>query len=173
MKPINSKERSKLFWQFFFIFIALGILPVAIIFYAYRTMPEMMSDAEQQKLVAYSNFEHSQKALSKNLSKIDSCIILLNNGSNVDAQLLTQEISADITALSKSDSTGSISNLVSAIYKGYSDYFTMAKNLSTTKTEAKKASNDLQKTQDQLQKINDQKAQADAIANTVKSITNH
>ncbi len=168
MKPQNSKERSKLFWQFFFIFVALCILPVAIIFYAYYETPRQMDSSDNDKLERYNAFEHKQKLLSKQLADIDSNIGLLNNGSNVDPQIIGATISNSIAGL-----TSDSSSLVRTVAKGYSDYFALAKSFNTTRSDARKATSELQKTQDQIQKMNDQKANADAIANGIKQLGSH
>ena len=166
MKPINSKERSKLFWQFFFIFVALCILPVAIIFYAYYETPIKMNDADQQRLASYSAFEHNQKVLAKQLADIDSNIRLINNGSNADPDVTKNNILTGINNVKQIDTT----KLIQTIAAGYTNYFTAAKNLNATNSEAKKATNEMQKTQETLNKLNEQKAQADAITSGMKSL---
>src|ERR1035437_6276557 len=96
MKPINSKERTKMFWQFFFIFVALCIVPMALIFYTYHVTPEKMDAIDQQKLQNYNDFDRGQKLLTKKLSDIDSNINLLTSGATVDVTYTSNLIAKDI-----------------------------------------------------------------------------
>ena len=169
MKPVNSKERSKLLWQFVFIFFALCILPIAIIFYTYWVTPGKIDDADQEKLMTYSAFEHHQKVMVKLLTEIDSNIRLLNSGSNLDPDVLKNNVLTGINNLSSSDTT----NLVKTISTGYTNYFSLAKNLSKTTFDAKKANDVAQKTQAELDKINAQQASTNAIVNGLKGATTH
>ena len=155
MKPINTKERSKLFWQFFFIVFALCFLPLLIIFFAYYEAPAEIGSEQQEKLKNYSDFEHSQKMLVKQIADIDSNIRLLNNGSNADPTFLYRKIPDDIIGLQKND-TGS---LMKVLAKNYQDYFTDAKTLHDAKAENKNLSEALQKKTEELKECKDDKKQ--------------
>jgi len=156
MKPINSKERSKLFWQFFFIFIALCIVPMSMIFYAYYVTPEKISEAEQQKLDNFASFQDKQKTLVKNLVDIDSNITLLTS-SNGDPDMLRNKISTSINGLADSNV------LIRTISKEYGNYFVVAKSLLTCRIENKKLHDDLQKAQDAVKQMADDKKQQELI----------
>ncbi|MBS1643503.1 MAG: hypothetical protein JST36_00560 [Bacteroidetes bacterium] len=136
MKPINSKERSKALWQFVFIFFALAMIPVALIFFSYYKVPEEISEAESQKLVAYSNFEHTQKIILKKMAEVDSNINLLASASVENPVMLKQKIADGISELSRMDTSIAI---VPTIRASYEKHFTHVSQLVDAQAKLKDA----------------------------------
>jgi len=121
MKPINSKERSKSLLQFVFIFFALAMVPVALIFFSYYKVPEEISQSEENKLVAYSNFEHTQKLILKKMVEVDSNINLYASATTENPKLLDKKIVDGLSDLSKMDTSIKMVKLVS---DGYANHYT-------------------------------------------------
>ncbi len=159
MKPINTKERSKLFSQFLFIVFGLCFLPIAIIFAAYYQTPVQISQEQQEKLNHYSEFADQQKVLAKQLADIDSNIMVLNNGSNVNLLSAEPMISTAIARLTSTDST----KVVKAIGKAYTNYLNTAHNLNLCTTENKKLNADLVATQGKAKELESDKKTRDMI----------
>lgn len=147
MKPINSKEKSKQLWQFIFIFFGLAIIPVALIFYAYYKVPDKISETEQEKLISYSNFEHSQKVVIQKMTEVDSNINLYASGTNQNPEILSKRIVDGLADLSKMDSSIRVIKLVG---ESLTDHYTHVKELVTIQEKYKKAALDLQEIQDKL-----------------------
>lgn len=159
MKPLNTQERSKLFWQFFFIVITLCFLPIGIIFCAYYEAPREIDREDQEKLAKYTEFEHNQRVLVKQLSDIDNSILALNNGSNVNVSLAEANISKAIANLSTmSTDTGSI---IKTMSKAFSDYYTDADRLLKSSADNKTVNANLLKAQADLKECADYKKQQD------------
>jgi len=146
MKPINSKEKSKQLGQFVFIFFALAVVPVALIFYSYYKVPDKISETEQDKLIAYSNYEHSEKVIVQKMADVDSNINLYASGTNQNPEILSKKIVDGLADLSKMDTSNKIIRLVS---EGFTDH-THVKELVTVQEKYKKAALDLQEIQDKL-----------------------
>ena len=118
MRPLNSKERSTLVWQFIFIFLTLCVIPVGIIFFSYYKVPVALSDTEREKLAEYSDFDRNQKIHIKQLNEIDSNISLLatNNGNPASLEAIIADKLVEIT---KNDTSTFMKN----IKTGYSHHF--------------------------------------------------
>ncbi len=162
MKPINTKERSKSLWQFLFIVFALCFLPIGIIFCAYYETPVEIGREQQEKLTTFTEFEHTQRVLVKQLADIDKDIVSLNNGSNVNAQLVGSNITTAIAKLG-SDAKADTGGLIKTLQKTYSDYFVDADRLSKTAAENKKVNGDLLKMQTELKECKDKTDKLDMI----------
>ncbi len=148
MKPINSKERSKQVWQFIFIFFALAIVPIALIFFSYHKVPEKLSDIEQRKLMNYSNFERSQKVLIKHLTEIDSNLnMLANESSNELPEVINMRIGKGLEDIKEADT----SRLVSMISSGYNNHLKHVNTLIKTRNELKNTGSGTKELQQQLQ----------------------
>jgi len=148
MKPINSKERSKQVWQFIFIFFALAVVPLAIIFYSYYKVPEKLSDIEQRKLMNYSNFERSQKVLIRHLSEIDSNLnMLANETSNELPEVINMRIGKSLEDIKDADT----SRLVSMISSAYNNHLKHVNTLIKARNELKNTGTDTKEMQKQLE----------------------
>lgn len=110
MRPLNSKERTTLVWQFVFIFFGLCVLPVSIIFFSYFKVPNAIQDSDRDKLAAYSDFERTQKLRIKTLVEIDSCLTVLAQN-NANSDLVKTQASKKIVDLSSNDSSALIKML--------------------------------------------------------------
>lgn len=120
MKPLNSKERSKQLWQFVFVFLGLALVPVALIFFSYYKVPEKISETEDDKLVAYSNFEHTQKKILSKMREVDSNINLYAAATTENPKLLDKQILDGLGDLKHMDSMA----LVQQVYGSYEDHYT-------------------------------------------------
>ncbi len=121
MKAINSNEKSKKVWQFIIIFFALAVIPVAIIFLAYFTLPEGLTKAEQQMLMQVSEFEQSKKNLLKNMANIDTNLISMANAeSSLSAQDLSTKVTYGILELKKD--TSELTKLITNSYENYQKF---------------------------------------------------
>lgn len=147
MKPINSKERNKQFWQFIIIFLGLALVPVALIFFSYYKVPEEISEAESKKLVDYSNFEHTQKLILKKMVEVDSNIKLYATAATENPKLLDKKIVDGLTDLSKMDTSIKIVQLVS---DGYANHYTHVTQLVAAQEKLKEALQKLQEAEDKL-----------------------
>jgi hypothetical protein len=148
MKPINSKERTKQVWQFIFIFGALALVPVALIFFSYHKVPEKLSDIEQQKLANYSNFERSQKALVKHLAEIDSNLSMLaNETSNEVPEVINTRVGKGLEELRETDT----SKLMTMIASGYNNHLKHVNALIKARNELKNTGAGTKELQEQLQ----------------------
>ena len=155
MKPINSKERSKLFWQFVTVFIALAVLPVVMVFFSYYQVGQKMEDEDQQNLLEYANYKNHQKTLIKQLNDLDSNINNLTNGTvmaNGDIQVAEVNIAKAISNLS----TDSLA-LVRTIGKTYGHYFSNAQDYLKCKNDLKAASTESKSAKDALKGCMDDK----------------
>lgn len=152
MKPINSKERTKQVWQFIFIFFALALVPVALIFFSYQKVPEKLSEVEQRKLMNYSNFERSQRALVKNLVEIDSNLSLLaNESTNEIPEVLNTRIAKGLQTIEEADT----SRLMKMIVSGYNNHLKHVNLLVGARNEIKSSSTGLENLKRQLKDCQD------------------
>ena len=120
MKPLNSKERNKLYWQAGL----LVTLVVAIITWCLHfdfTLPGALDDQQQQQLIQSAAFSLHQGEILNDMDAIDSEIQLI--GTSQDP--LTHDAAASLKIaklgnISSGDST--LSNLLSRVTKGFSEH---------------------------------------------------
>lgn len=147
MKPINSQEKSKQVWRFLIVFMGLAFLPLAIIFFSYYKVPDKISETQAEKLVAYSNFEHTQKVIIQQMAELDSNINLYASAAVPNPTLLEQKIASAVLELSKKDTSIRIVKLAS---DGYANHYTHVQELVRTKAELKAALLKLEEAQTRL-----------------------
>lgn len=150
MKPLNSKERSKQLWQFVFVFLGLALIPVSLIFFSYYKVPEKISEAEDEKLVAYSNFEHTQKKILKKMQEVDSNINLYAAANTENPKLLDKKILDGLGDLKHMDSMA----LVQQVYGSYEDHYTHVTKLVEAQEKLKDALVKLNEAQEKLKASN-------------------
>ena len=149
MKPINSKEKNKQFWQFVFIFFGLAVIPVALIFFYYKVKKEI-SESEERKLVNYSNFEHTQKLILKKMIEVDSNINKYAEANTENPKLLDKKIVDGLTDLAKMDTSIKMVQLVS---DGYAKHYTHVTKLVEAEEKVKDATTKLQEAEAKLKAI--------------------
>jgi hypothetical protein len=135
MKPINSKERNKQFWQFVFIFFGLAFIPVALIFFSYYHVPEEISEMEDRKLVEYSNSQHNQKKVLQMFSEVDSNINIYASAKTENPVLLDKKIADGLSDIEKLDT----SDMVNRVRKGYENHYTHVRQLVEAQNKANEA----------------------------------
>ena len=147
MKPINSKEKNKKLGQFLIIFLGLAIIPIALIFYSYYKVPDKISESEERKLIDYSNFDHTQKMITKKMSELDSTITLYASATTPNPELLGKKIVDGLADLSKMDTSIKMVKLTS---DEYANHYTHVKELVAAQEKLKKSTLDLQEAQTKL-----------------------
>ncbi len=147
MKPINSKERSKALWQFVLIFLGLALVPTALIFFSYYHVPEEISETEERKLVAYSNFEHTQKMILQKMSEVDSNINLYASAKTENPVLLDKKIADGLADLARMDTSIKMVQLVS---NGYANHYTHVRQLVEAQAKLNDAATKLQAAEQQM-----------------------
>ncbi len=150
MKPLNSKERSKQLWQFVFIFLGLALVPVALIFFSYYKVPEKISEAEDQKLVAYSSFERTQKNILKKMQEVDSNINLYAAATTENPKLLDNKILNGLSDLERLDSM----QLVQQVHDSYEKHYTHVTKLVEAQEKLKAALVKLSEAEEKLKSSN-------------------
>lgn len=150
MKPLNSKERSKQLWQFVFIFLGLALVPVALIFFSYYKVPEKISESEDEKLVAYSNFEHTQKNVLKKMREVDSNINLYAAANTENPKLLDKKILDGLSDLDRMDSM----QLVKQMHQSYESHYTHVTKLVEAQEKLKDAMVKLAEAEEKLKSSN-------------------
>ncbi len=166
MKPLNTQERSKLFWQFFFIVITLCFLPIGIIFWAYHETPREINDEDQAKLANYTEFQHNQRILIKQIADIDANIVAMNNGSNTNISIAEANIPKEIANLS-SLSTDT-SSVIKPISKALTDYYLDADKMNKNNVDNKAVNAKLLQAQNDLKDCAEYKKQQETL-NAIRS----
>lgn len=147
MKPINSKEKTKQVWRFLIVFAGLAFIPLAIIFVSYYKVPDKISATQADKLVAYSNFEHTQKVIVRQMTELDSNINLYATASVPNPDLLAKRIVDGLADLSRLDTSIAVVNLAS---KSYENHYTHVKRLVDAEAKLKAATVKMQEMTDAL-----------------------
>ena len=147
MKPINSQEKSKQVWRFLIVFMGLAFLPLAIVFFSYYKVPDKISATQADKLVAYSNFEHTQKVIIQQMAELDSNINLYASASVPNPELLGKKIVDGLSDLSRKDTSIRIVKLAS---DAYANHYTHVKALVDAQAQLKAATVKMQEMGDQL-----------------------
>jgi hypothetical protein len=150
MKPLNSKERSKQLWQFVFVFLGLALVPVALIFFSYYKVPEKISESEDSKLVAYSNFEHTQKAILKKMQEVDSNINLYAAANTENPKLLDKKILDGLSDLDRMDTM----KLLQQVHDSYEKHYTHVTKLVEAQQKLKDMSVKLSEAEEKLKSSN-------------------